>query len=324
MCEMRRKIQYIFLAFNVYIGIRLYYFYNYFLDRGSPYISRPPSAEAYLPIAALMSLKYWLVTGVFDRIHPAGLTILVAAFLTAALWRRGFCSWICPIGTISEMAHRSGQRLGVTIKPPRFIDIPLRSLKYILLAVFVLIVISMDAASISAFAASPFNKIADVRMLLFFMQLSTFSILVLVNLVIWSFFIKNFWCRYLCPYGADLGILSKIGLVSLVRDESSCIDCKKCEKICPAYIDITKVKKVTSLECIDCLECVQVCPVKNTLEVKTVGLGRVIKPRAYGLILVGGFMFIIILAQIAGHWNTNISLAEYRQLIPKADRYSHP
>ncbi|MDP1808792.1 MAG: 4Fe-4S binding protein [Actinomycetota bacterium] len=321
---MRRHIQYLFLAFNVYIGVRLYLFYSYFLGRGSAYVSRPPSTEAYLPIAALMSLKYWLVTGVFDQVHPAGLTILVAAFLTALLWRRGFCSWICPIGTISEIAHRAGQRLGVTVRPPRFVDIPLRSLKYVLMAVFLLAVIGMDAPSIRAFVNSPFNKLADIKMLLFFLHLSTFSMLVLANLIIWSFFIKNFWCRYLCPYGAALGILSKVGMVKIARDENNCIDCKKCEKICPAYIDITKVKTVTSLECIDCLDCIRVCPVENTLEVKTARLNKVVGPRAYGLILVGGFMFLILLAQITGHWNTNISLAEYRQMVPNAARYGHP
>jgi polyferredoxin len=237
---------------------------------------------------------------------------------------RGFCSWICPVGTISEGIYRLGERFRLTLHPPRFIDIPLRSLKYLLLLFFLFAILSMDSASIDAFASSPYNKIADVKMLLFFLNLSTVSIVVLINLFIWSVFIKNFWCRYLCPYGALLGILSKVSPVKIARDERGCIDCRKCEKACPAYIDITKAKTIRSAECIGCMDCVEACPVEKTLEIKNAVIHRSIEPGKYGLILVGGFIALMLLAQLTGHWQTNVTLAEYKQLIPEAASYGHP
>ena len=315
---MRKYVQYGFLAFNIYIGLRLYFFYSHYVTAGAtPFVSRPPSVEAYLPIAALMSLKYFLLTGVIDPVHPAGLIILVAAIATSLVLRRGFCSWICPIGTLSEICHRAGKRLEIIVKPPRFIDLPLRSLKYILLAAFVLVTMQMDALAIRAFMNSPFNRIADIKMLLFFKNLSLTAALVLFNLVVLSVIIKNFWCRYLCPYGAMLALFSKLGPARIERDPEKCINCNKCDRVCPAYIGIAKAPAVTSLECIGCLDCVLACPVPETLEVK-MARKKVIKPNVYGLLVVGAFMAIIAGAQLTGHWQTNITLAEYRQRIPEA------
>lgn len=315
---MRKYVQYGFLAFNIYIGLRLYLFYSHYMTAGAtPFVSRPPSVEAYLPIAALMSLKYFLVTGVIDPVHPAGLIILVAAIMTTLVLRRGFCSWICPIGTLSEICHRVGKRLEIIVKPPRFIDLPLRSLKYILLAAFVMVTMQMDVLAIRAYMSSPFNRIADIKMLLFFKNLSLTGVLVLFNLVVLSVIIKNFWCRYLCPYGAMLALFSKAGLTRIERDAEKCIDCNKCDRACPSYIGIAKAPAVTSVECIGCLDCVSACPVADTLEVKVAGKKR-IEPDIYGVLLVGVFLAIIVAAQLTGHWQTNITSAEYKQRIPEA------
>ncbi len=60
-----------------------------------------------------------------------------------------------------------------------------------------------------------------------------------------SFIIRNFWCRYLCPYGALLGLLALASPFQVKRDKETCIDCKKCEKTCPASITLTTKKPIT-------------------------------------------------------------------------------
>jgi polyferredoxin len=322
--QMRKYVQYAFLLFNIYIGINFYLFYLYFESGGqTPFVNRPPSVEAYLPIAALMSLKLLANTGIFDPVHPAGLVILMTAILSAAALRRGFCSWICPIGTVSEAVHKLGGRIGCNVKPPRFVDIPLRSLKYLILGFFVYAIAGMSAAALGAFMSAPFNTVADIKLLMFFKNPSATTITVLLSFVLLSLAIKNFWCRYLCPYGAMLGLVSKVGLFKIKRDVKSCTDCKTCEQACPSYISISRQKRVGSAECIQCFECVKACPEK-ALSLKTREPGFTLKPMTYGLLLVGLFLVTAGLAQLTGRWETTISLAEYARLIPQAARFGHP
>jgi len=98
-----------FLILTIYIGWTFYLFVRYCETGGaSAYVSRPPGAEAFLPIGAFMGLKYFLGTGRIDPLHPAGFIIFVSILMTSFLFQRGFCSWICPVGTISEWAWRFG------------------------------------------------------------------------------------------------------------------------------------------------------------------------------------------------------------------------
>lgn len=120
-----------------------------------------------MPISSLISLKYWLVSGIFNHVHPAGLIILLAALGSALLLKRGFCSWVCPFGLLSEYLswlHR--QLFKKNVKIPPGLDYPLRSLKYLLLSFFLwAVLIRMDAASLEYFIYSPYNMIADIKML---------------------------------------------------------------------------------------------------------------------------------------------------------------
>lgn len=111
---------------------------------------------------------------------------------------------------------------------PRWLDIPLRRLKYLLMGFFLFIVLSMSAEALNDFMLSPFGIIADVKMLNFFRDLGMIGAAVLLSLVLLSVVIQNFWCRYLCPYGALMGIVATLSPVRIRRDAVACIDCGKC------------------------------------------------------------------------------------------------
>ena len=98
-----------FFILTIYIGWMFYLFLRYCETGGATvYVTRPPGVEAFLPIGAFMGLKYFLGTGMVDPLHPAGFVIFASILLTSFLFQRGFCSWICPVGTISEWVWRFG------------------------------------------------------------------------------------------------------------------------------------------------------------------------------------------------------------------------
>jgi polyferredoxin len=320
---LRRLVQSLFLALNVWLGIQFVLFVRYFESGGkSIHVSRPPGVEGWLPISGLMNLKYLLSTGSIPLIHPAAMFLLVAFLAISILFRKAFCSWLCPIGTISEALWKLGKKpRNWTI--PRSVDLPLSSLKYLLLALFVYAVGGMSAMSIEAFQSSPYGLVADVKMLHFFRFLSGTSAITIAALIVLSIFFKNFWCRYLCPYGALVGVASIFSPAKIFRNKQRCIDCAKCTQACPSLLKVDELVSVRSAECTGCLECVAVCPAEGALQMSFVRKYR-LSPwvLAAGLTIV--FLGIVGYAKWNGTWGSDIPDSTYEQLIPQLDNLSHP
>lgn len=313
---LRISAQIIFTAITISIGWHFGKWIAYLGDAsGSPAV-RPPGVEAFLPISALISLKQWTLTGVINDIHPSGLVIFLLILLTGLLLKKGFCSWICPVGFFSEFLGRLRLFTFKTRKNfilPKWLDLPLRSIKYLLLWFFVnAIVIHMSLDKIETFINSPYNRVADIKMMMFFTDISPFALNVMFWLVVLSFVVPYFWCRYLCPYGALLGIISVFSPVKVRRNTETCTNCEACTKVCPAAITVHKLKAVTSDECHACLKCVDSCPVNDTLYLGAVKKGFQIKPHVYAYLLALLFAGGIGLAQVTGNWHNGISLEEYR------------
>ena len=319
--RLRHGVQALFLALNVWLGIEFYRFVRYYETAGqTSWAQRPPGVEGWLPIAGLMNLKAWLLTGHLPLVHPAGLFLLVAFLAISFLFRKSFCSWLCPIGTISEMLWHTVRR---NFRLPRWADIPLRGLKYILLGLFLYAVGSLSVEGIHAFLESPYGLIADVKMLNFFRTLGVTGGVVLAVLVLLSVFIQNFWCRYLCPYGALLGLPALLSPLRIRREKSLCIDCAKCAKACPSALPVDKLVTIRSAECTGCLECVAVCPAAGALDMVIVPKRRVPAwMMAAGIAVV--FLGIVGYAQWSGYWHTDLPSRVYFDLVPRAQEFAHP
>ena len=181
-------------------------------------VARPAGVEGWLPIAGLMQFKYVVMSGQLPRVHPAAFFLFTAFLRMSWLLRKSFCSWLCPVGTFSEYLWKLGRFIfRRNFALPRWLDIPLRGLKYLLLAFFAYAVYGMSAIAIEQFLASPYGLIVDVRMLNFFRYLSGTAAYVVLGLVVASIFVQNFWCRYLCPYGALLGLAALASPVRITR-----------------------------------------------------------------------------------------------------------
>ncbi len=321
----RGLFQLAFLLLNLAIGVRFYLFVRHHESGGRTLaVERPPGVEGWLPIAALMQLKAFLLTLEVPSIHPAGLFLLVAFLTISLVFRKAFCSWLCPVGTVSEGLWLLGRRLlrrNITL--PRWADIPLRSLKYVLLGLFLYAVLGMPVESIRAFLESPYGLIVDVKMLNFFRFLSLAGLVVIGAIAGLSILIKNFWCRYLCPYGALLGLFSKLSPSRIVRVPDACIDCGKCAKACPSLLQVDKLIQIRATECTGCYECVAVCPADGALSMRF-GERRVLSARLVAMGLAAIFLGFVVTAMVSGHWRTDIPPDVYFELIPRAQEFSHP
>ncbi len=334
--QIRHVVQWLFVALNAWIGLEFLLWVRYF-DHGETgiYVPRPPGVEGWLPIAGLMNTKYFFLTGRVPAVHPAAMYLFLGFVLMSLLLKKAFCSWLCPIGTVSESLWKLGRFiLGRSFRPPKWLDVALRSLKYLLLSLFALVIGSMSAEALAGFMSTPYGMIADVKMLNFFRNVGLTAAMVIALLVLLSMLIQNSWCRYLCPYGALLGLISLLSPVKIRRDAEACIACGKCARACPAHLPVDRLVQIRSVECSACMACVASCPADNALQFALPPrqatapsrrwYRRVVGPLALTGILAYIFFAIVLWARVTNHWQTNIPRAVYSRLVPHANQVSHP
>ncbi|MCL5966744.1 MAG: 4Fe-4S binding protein [Deltaproteobacteria bacterium] len=327
--KVRWIVQAAYVVFFVLVGIEFHAFYAQIVSGGPVTAHRPPAVEGFLPLSALIGLKRFLVTGNFDDVHPAGLVILIAAIVSSFLARKVFCSWVCPVGGISRALEWVGKKLlWKRRKEPTVVhdgvDLVLSSLKYILLAFFVwAIVIGMDKVALYTFQHSTYNYAADAKMLLFFTDISRTTAITLIVLALLSVAIKNFWCRYLCPYGALLGLVSWMSPQRVVRDKTTCTDCKACTRACPVEITVHRKNSVWTPECTGCMSCVAACPVEDCLTVTKKGKPSW-SPWSIPAVGFGAIYFLWGIARVTGHWHTDLPMDTLAEAYRQAHTLIHP
>ncbi len=333
--QVRHAVQWMFVAINAWIGVQFYLWVRYY-ERGAVglYVPRPAGVEGWLPIAGLMNSKYLFTTGRVPAVHPAAMYLFLGFLLMSVLLKKAFCSWLCPVGTLSEKLWKIGQLIFKrSFNLPAWLDVPLRVIKYLLLAFFVWIIGGMSAEALDGFMASPYGIVADVKMLNFFRDIGLTAAIVIGVLVVLSVLVQNFWCRYLCPYGALLGIASLLSPVKIRRDVEACVDCGKCAKACPANLKVDELVQVRSVECNACMACVAACSAQDALQfalparTRTVRqqrwYRRALSPIAVMAVVAYIFFGAILIARATGHWQSNIPQDVYINLVPYADQVTH-
>lgn len=225
------------------------------------------------------------------RVVVGGLGLAGFTVLLTLLFGRVWCGWLCPLGTLLEWIRPRRTRRKA---PPD----SWRSIKVLLLVAILVsagfanqTLITLDPVTIAnrtlvaaawpalrhaviaieealyqfEFLWAPLDAIhSSVTQPLFQQVQPVFALgmltalffVVLVGLNWWA---ERFWCRYLCPLGGLLGILSK---VSLVRREVSqgCVDCGRCTQQCPTgTIDPRDNYQSDPAECVVCFDCLVDC-----------------------------------------------------------------
>jgi MauM/NapG family ferredoxin protein len=86
-------------------------------------------------------------------------------------------------------------------------------------------------------------------------------IVVFVGILALNAIRPRFWCRYVCPLGGLLGLVSRVSLLRRTVDQEKCNKCRRCARECPVNaIDSEKAYASDPAECTLCLKCVEDCP----------------------------------------------------------------
>lgn len=162
---------------------------------------------------------------------------------------RFYCGWICPMGTLFRPIGWIYKKLGIKrIKTPGFFKKPWVRIVFLLLFVAVMIL----------------TKVLQIRVN-FLLYMIAFSVALTL------FFSEDMWHHHMCPFGTILSISSRFSKKGITIDETACIACGKCQKVCPSQSIVTlesKKRANIAKECLVCYKCQDVCPA-NTCNYET-------------------------------------------------------
>jgi len=247
-------------------------------------VAKPAGVDALCPFGGLETLFTFVSGGTFIKKTAMSALVLFAGTIGVALvFRRSFCGQLCPLGALQGFFGAIGGKLfKKRLEVPAVVDKPARFLKYAVLAVFT--VWTWQAAELVMRPYDPWAAWAHISSAELFTEFAV-GVAVLGVSLAGSLVYERFFCKYLCPTGAYLGLLSKVSLFRIRRDADACIDCGACDKACPMNIKVATADEVRSSECISCNECVNSCPAAGALEVKKPGGGAISPLLVTGLVV---------------------------------------
>lgn len=176
------------------------------------------------------------------------------AFVAGSLlmWGRGvYCGWLCPFGALQKLVNELAVKLRVRqFQLPQIIHDRLWGIKYLIfLILFAMSLESLSGAERYA-EIEPFKTAITLR---FNRELP--FILYALGLVLVSIFNCKFYCKYICPLGAALGIPAKLSLVNWLRRRRECGNpCQTCAAECEIQA-INDMGEIQINECHYCLDC---------------------------------------------------------------------
>ena len=186
---------------------------------------------------------YYLFLGSFEAatIHYA-----VAKIFGPLLFGRGWCGYACWTAMVLDFlpykqpqAHRR-EKLGV--------------LRYVMFALSLALVSELFQ-----------TKAAQLERIMFWLFLAGNALYYAVGIAL-AYGLKDnrAFCKYLCPVTVFLKPMSYFSLLRVHCDESKCVHCGKCLRVCPMDVEVNKEsrKRKNGTECILCYECTKSCPTK--------------------------------------------------------------
>ena len=237
-------------------------------------------------IAAMLASRTWMAP-----LALGGITLLLTLVVG-----RAWCSWLCPLGLVLDWTpgHRPKNKnralpaywrqgkyfllftillaavfgsLTLVIFDP--VTLLFRTIGSTVLPALNLAVTTIETGLYHFPPLQPALDWFDSLARGWFLTAQPFSLPNLTLMVVFAAVLAlnairpRFWCRYLCPLGGLLGLISKMAPVKYRVDTEKCIACQRCATICPtAAIEPQQKFAANPAECITCLDCLEVCPTR--------------------------------------------------------------
>jgi len=184
--------------------------------------------------------------------------VLIGALIVLAFYfivgGRVWCSWVCPINMISDLASKIRKKLNIN----NALQLS-RKFRYTMLALALLL------SAITGVAA--FEWISPISI---FHREVIFGIgsgwAILLGIFIFdAFVLKDGWCGYICPLGAFYALVGKFSFLRISFNTPTCTHCVECTKVCPEpqVLDLKLASDkgyISAGECTNCGRCITVCP----------------------------------------------------------------
>lgn len=187
--------------------------------------------------------------------------------LMGVLLGRFICGFLCPFGWLQELLHKIPVPKLSTKKLK-----PLRYLKYVILAVFVIMLPLIVVNELGM--GDPFFckyicpagileggiplALADAGIRAGLGGLFTWKSCILLGTALLAVFFYRPFCKWLCPLGAFYGLCNRISICRLQVDSGRCTACGACSRACRMDVDVFRTPN--HAECIRCGDCAAACP----------------------------------------------------------------
>ncbi len=173
---------------------------------------------------------------------------LLGLVIPTLFWGKVFCGYVCPFGAIQDLLHIKKIQRKIPFRYARYLGMS----KYILLGYLVLRILFTNQVIFQNY--TPFK-------MLFTWGGTPLSLGITVAFALLFLMVYRPFCRYFCPLGAFLGILSHFSFFK-IRIKSNCTNCGVCRRVCPTNAIVGNLPKINAAECILCGKCLKKCPQK--------------------------------------------------------------
>jgi Polyferredoxin len=195
------------------------------------------------------------VVGLNSLVHIFGLPrpVFIASVIIVGMF---FCGWGCPFGALQEWTRALGKRMfGIGYNIPN----PLH--RYLSLSRYILWGLTFFAI----WSWQPLNSRRAFLKLTTSHELEIAAALIMAVILLLSLFMDRPYCKYICGFGSEFGLMSLFRVFTFRRSPKKCVSCGKCDQACPMGLEVSTYENLRSASCINCFRCVSACPVKGAL-----------------------------------------------------------